>query len=160
MWRSFKHSVRFSVRSLLAGSCALRLLLLLRPRGSRNICKTALGPAYVRWVSWCAVCAVRYGTRVSSSRRGVPRYRGACAPSPPGITEVPPPRVHPARARSFVQELNFGPIAIQRDGRKISGRCIFTSSKSIFSVSRRKLSILSEIESHYSWEKKFIYNQI
>lgn len=97
----------------LAGSCAHRLLLLLRPRGSRNICKTALGPAYVRWVSWCAVCAVRYGTRVSCSRRGVPRYRGACAPSPPGITEVPPPRVHPARARSFVQELNFGPIADQ-----------------------------------------------
>lgn len=98
-----------------SGSRALRLLPLLRPRGPCDICKSPLEPALVRWISWCAVCAVRCGTRVSSSRRGVPRYRGACAPSPPGITEVPPPRVHPARARSFDQELIFGSIVIKRE---------------------------------------------
>lgn len=55
-------------------------------------------PALVRIVSWCVVCAVRCGTRVSSSQRGVPRHRGACASSSPGITEVPPSRVNPARS--------------------------------------------------------------
>lgn len=109
-----------SLLSVSAGARALRLLLLmLRSRGSlaifanrrRSVPRTFLS------LSWCAVCAVRCGTRVSSSRRGVPRYRGACAPTPPGITEVPPPRV-PARARSFAREFIFGPIAIKRDSRK------------------------------------------
>lgn len=50
-----------------------------RPRG--YTCKSALIRARGSLISWCAVCAVRCSTRVSSSQRGVPSHRGACAPS-------------------------------------------------------------------------------
>lgn len=80
-----KSQVRSLSLSRYTGASRVVMLLLSHRSCRRDRVAVPANRALIRargsLISWCAVCAVRCSTRVSSSQRGVPPHRGACAPS-------------------------------------------------------------------------------